>query len=121
MSQNTRNDTTAKRRSRLYIIARILDAAINGAVKTRIMYRVNVNFVQFNDYIEYLLEAGLINIGNVRKRTIYKTTEKGRLLLHRFNEVEQMLNDTSAEDEDIPLIIKKGSMVYLVKKNVGLR
>jgi len=116
MLRDTKNDTIVTRRSRLYIIAKILDAAINGAVKTRIMYRVNVNFVQFNDYVECLLEAGLIKIGKTRKRTIYKTTEKGKLLLHRFNEVEQMLNGANAEEGDIPLIIKKGSMVYLVKK-----
>lgn len=111
---------STKRRSRLDIIAGILDAAMNGTVKTRIMYNANVNFVQFNDYLECLLEAQLIRTITRRRKTIYKTTEKGKLLLHRFNETAEMLNarsnDVECEKGDRPLIVKKGPMVYLVKK-----
>lgn len=111
---------STKRRSRLDIIADILDAAMNGSVKTRIMYNANVNFVQFNDYLECLLEAQLIRTITRRRKTIYKTTEKGKLLLHRFNETAEMLNarsnDVDGEKGDRPLIVKKGPMVYLVKK-----
>jgi len=109
-------DITSKRRSRLNIIAEILYAAINGAVKTRIMYRVNVNFVQFNDHVKCLLEAKLIRTIRRRRRTVYETTEKGRLLLHIFNEAEEMLKAASSKKGDKPLIVEKGPMVYLVKK-----
>lgn len=114
--EDARNGGTAKRRSRLNIIAEILDVAICGAVKTRIMYRVNVNFVQFNEYVKYLVEAKLIDTGRRGKRTIYETTEKGRLLLQRFMEAEKMLNVTISEADNKPLIVKKGPMVYSVKK-----
>lgn len=111
---------STKRRSRLGIIADILDAAMNGAVKTRIMYNANVNFVQFNDYLECLLEAQLIRTITRRRKTIYKTTEKGKLLLHRFNETTEILsahaNGVNCEKGDKPIIVKKGPMVYLVKK-----
>lgn len=111
---------STKRRSRLDIIAEILHSAINGSVKTRIMYNANVNFVQFNDYLEWLLEAQLIRTIARRRKTIYKTTEKGKLLLQRFNETAEMLsaraNGVSYEKGDRPLIVKKGPMVYLVKK-----
>ncbi len=111
---------STKRRSRLDIIADILDAAMNGSVKTRIMYNANVNFVQFNDYLECLLEAQLIRTITRRRKTIYKTTEKGKLLLHRFNETAEILsahaNGVNCEKGDKPLIVKKGPMVYLVKK-----
>ena len=116
MFEDAKNGVTSKRRSRLYIIAEILDAAINGAVKTRIMYRVSVNFVQFNEYVKCLLEAKLINTTRHKKRTVYKTTGKGKLLLHRFTEAEKMLNGAISKEEAKPLIAKRGPIVYLVKK-----
>ena len=116
MFKDAKNGVTSKRRSRLYIIAEILDAAINGAVKTRIMYRVSVNFVQFNEYVKCLLEAKLINTTRHKKRTVYKTTGKGKLLLHRFKEAEKMLNGAISKEGAKPLIAKRGPIVYLVKK-----
>lgn len=116
MFKDDKNGVTSKRRSRLGIIAEILDAAIYGAVKTRIMYRVSVNFVQFNEYVKYLLEAKLINTTRHKKRIVYKTTEKGKLLLHRFKEAEKMLNRAISKEGAKPLIVKKGPIVYLVKK-----
>lgn len=95
-------------------MAEILDAAMNGAVKTRIMYRANVNFTQYNEYIKSLLEVQLIKEFKHDGKTYYKTTEKGMLLLQRFNEAEEIFN--AIYDEDKPIIVKKGSMVYLVKK-----
>jgi len=105
-----------KRRSRLDIIAQILDAAVDGAVKTRIMYRANVNFVQYNDYLKSLLEAKLIGTIKQDGKTLYKTTEKGKLLLQRFNETEEMFNADNENGEDKPVIVKKGPMVCVVKK-----
>ena len=111
---------STKRRGRLDIIAEILDAAMNGTVKTRIMYNANVNFVQFNYYFEYLLEARLIGTIVHRGKTIYRTTEKGKFLLQRFKEAAEMLNERSdkvdREKCNKPLIFKKGPMVYLIKK-----
>jgi len=109
-------DATTKRRSRLGIIAEMLDAAIDGVVKTRIMYKANVNFVQFNDYLECLLEAHLIRTITCRGKTIYKTTAKGRLFLHKFNKTAEMINGVTREEDNKPLIVRKTSMVYLLKK-----
>jgi len=111
-----KNADTSKRRSRLNIIAEILDAAVNEALKTKIMYRANVNFLQFNEYVECLLEAQLMRITTRAGRTLYKTTEKGRLLLQKLNETEEIINTSSSKEDDKPLIVKKGPMVYLVKK-----
>jgi predicted transcriptional regulator len=88
---------------------------LNGAVKTRIMYRANVNFTQYNEYIKSLLEAQLIKAFKHDGKTYYKTTEKGKLLLQRFNEAEEIFN--AIDDEEYkPMIVKKGPMVYLLKK-----
>jgi len=111
---------STKRRGRLDIIAEILESAVDGSVKTRIMYNANVNFVQFNYYLEYLMEAQLIGRIVRLGKTIYKTTRKGKLLLQRFSETVEMLNvcsnDVECEKGDKPLIVKKGPMVYLIKK-----
>ena len=111
-----KNGGNTKRRGRLNIIAEILDAAVNGTLKTRIMYRANVNFVQFNEYVKCLLEARLMRTIKRGERTIYETTEKGKLLLRRFNETEEIINAADGKEGDKPLIVKKEPMVYLVKK-----
>jgi len=116
MFNDAKDDVKYKRRSRLNIISEILDAAIEGAVKTRIMYQVSVNFVQFNEYVKFLLKAKLINVARHKKRTIYKTTGKGRLLLHKFKEAEKMLSRPISEEEAKPLIAKRGPIVYLLRK-----
>lgn len=113
---DAKNGGTTRRRSRLDIIAEILDAAIDGAVKTKIMYRANVNFVQFNEHLECLLEARLIRTIRSGGKTLYVITEKGKLLLDRFNETEEMFNTVSSKEDDKLLIVKKSPMIYLVKK-----
>jgi len=113
---NAKNNGTAKRRGRLDIIAEILDAAVNGTLKTKIMYRANVNFVQFNEYVKCLLEARLMRTIKHERRNIYKTTEKGKLLLRRFNETEEMFNTVDSKEGDELLIVKKGPIIYLMKK-----
>jgi len=108
--------TTTTRRGRLGIMAEILDAAVDGNLKTRIMYTANVNFVQFNEYLKCLLEARLMRTVRRGGRTVYETTEKGKLLLRRFNETEEMIYAEIGGESDKPLIIKKRSMIYVVKK-----
>lgn len=110
------NNGKIRRRSRLDIIVGILHAAADATVKTRIMYRANVNFVQFSEYVKLLLEARLIATIRSGKRTFYKTTEKGRLLLRRFNETEEIIMAPNDNGSDKPSIVKKGRMVYLVRK-----
>lgn len=113
---DAKNGGKTRRRSRLDIIAEILDVAVNEAVKTRIMYKANVNFVQFNEYVKLLLEARVIATIRRGRKTFYKTTEKGKLLLRRFNETEEIIMAADSKEGDGPLIVKKGPMIYLVKK-----
>jgi predicted transcriptional regulator len=46
-----------KRRSKKEIICEILNEALNGASKTKLMYRCNLNFERFNHYLEELLKG----------------------------------------------------------------
>lgn len=114
--QNADNHISAKRRSRLDIIAGILDAAVEETVKTRIMNKTSVNFIQFKEYLQYLLEAGLIESRKGKKKTTYRITERGKLLLQRFKEIEEMCNNKDTVECNRPVIVKKSPMIYLIKK-----
>lgn len=71
------------------IIAKILDAALPGVTKTKIMLHAHLNHIQFKRYIPYALSECLIEkrkdpIGSI---AIYATTEKGRIILQKYGEV----------------------------------
>lgn len=110
------NGTVKKRRDRLEVINAILDVAVEGTVKTRIMYRTNVNFRQFEDYIDPLLEAGLVEILDKDSRKIYKTTEKGKILLSRLRETSWIFNEIEGQETINAPIIKKGQAAYFIRR-----
>jgi len=110
------NEESKRRRDRLEIIAEILDAAAKGSVKTRIMYRTNLNFSQFGQQIATLLEAGLVEILNSERRKIYKTTEKGNLLLQRLKEASWIFDEMGGRENLNTPIIKKQSNAYFIKR-----
>lgn len=69
------------------IIAMILQAAVEGATKTRIMYAAYLSFQQVNDYLEFLKENDLLQYEN--EREFYRVTEKG----HAFMKISNEMND----------------------------
>lgn len=83
-----------RRRSRIEVVCDILSEALEGANKTRLMYRCNLNFIRFNRYLQELLNAGLIeNVDTNPKNTIiYKTTEKGRELLKVLRKANEFMS-----------------------------
>ena len=80
-----------RRRSRLSIIAEVLDVAKRGATKTRIMYRASLSFAQLCDYLSFLLHVNLLESVETTKKTIYKTTNKGLGYLKCYMEIEDLL------------------------------
>ena len=72
----------AKYRSRLEIIADILNVVGDGAKKTRIMYIANLSYKLLEKYLKKTIEADLISSNN----DFYEVTEKGRDFLERYNE-----------------------------------
>ena len=63
------------RRSRTDIVVDILKVANNGAKKTHIVYRTNLNFNIACEYLETLREKELIRHEN----GLFVTTEKGKV------------------------------------------
>lgn len=64
------------KRSSDMIIAQILEACIDGASKTRIVYQCNLNFTTVNPYLDLLKDRGLIAASS-GPRAVFKTTESG--------------------------------------------
>ena len=78
-----------KNRSRTEIISNILNAANGGATKTKIMYKAFMSYSQLREYLSILVENNLLE--SQEGTQIYKTTEKGLNLLKMYNEIEELL------------------------------
>ena len=70
-----------KRRDRHDIAVEILRTAVEGKIKTHIMYKAKLSYAQLNEYLPLLIEKGFLENTSIRhKRTlkrVYKTTKKG--------------------------------------------
>jgi predicted transcriptional regulator len=78
-----------KYRSRTDIAAAILEIAVDGAIKTRIMYKAFLSFPQLKEYLSVLEEKGLLDFVAVDRE--YRTTDKGRQFLKMYKDVGQMI------------------------------
>ena len=77
-----------KYRSRSDIITSILQAAIDGNSKTKIMYDAYLSFSQLKDYLAVLQENGLLEYNAEEKN--YKTTRKGAEFLKSNDQLTKM-------------------------------
>jgi len=75
------------KRSFFAIISEILKVAKNGAKKTRIMYSCTLSYRMTGNFINYLLNAGLLVEGNS-----FHTTAKGLRFLRTYQTLELLLN-----------------------------
>jgi predicted transcriptional regulator len=86
-----------QRRGHLQITARMLEIASHeGATKTALVYKANLNFTLANRYIDYLEKRGLIQGVDGGHVKTYRLTGKGRdalLLLRRT--MDEVLEEES--------------------------
>ena len=76
-----------KYRSRIGIIAMILDSIGSGSKKTRIMYGAHLSYKQTNEYLAVLLERGLIK----SEDGVFTLTPNGRQAIESIGEVEKLV------------------------------
>jgi predicted transcriptional regulator len=88
---NTSTETIPKRRDRLAIIAGILESAMEGSIKTQIMYKANLSYEQLSEYFKFLVQAGLLEKRGCTGKEVYVTTPKGLEFLQRHREIEALL------------------------------
>jgi predicted transcriptional regulator len=75
------------KRNKHQIFSEILEICRNGANKTRIVYRANLNFRTVTPYLKVLIEKHLINFNHGE----YQTTTQGINLLENINQVNEKL------------------------------
>ena len=77
------------RRSRADIVAAILEIARGGAIKTRIMYRGFLSNPQLKEYLDLLIDCGLVEYSNEMGQ--YHTTEKGLQFLRFYEDMGRQI------------------------------
>jgi predicted transcriptional regulator len=86
-----------KYRSRTEIVSNILDAANGGGTtKTKIMYKAFLSYAQLKEYLSVLTENNLIEYRDGTQT--FKTTEKGLFFLKTHNEIGELLQQTTLEN-----------------------
>jgi predicted transcriptional regulator len=85
-------------RSRTEIVSSILDAANGGTTKTKIMYIAFLSYNQLNEYLSILIENNLIEYLDGTKT--FKTTEKGLNYLKMHNEIGELLQQTTMDNNN---------------------
>jgi len=79
------NGDIQEKRTRLEIVAGIIDVCRQPATKTRIVYEVNLNFLMLEEYLgKYLLKYGLLK----QEGRAFRATKKGEQWLARFEQVK---------------------------------
>lgn len=88
-----------KYRSRNEIVSMILDSVSSGATKTRIMYQAYLSYTQLKEYLAYLEQGEIIKYEEGTQ--LYRITEKGRKLMHLYEEIGEMV---SSKDDSMAKI-----------------
>jgi predicted transcriptional regulator len=88
------NDDEIKRRDRHDIVVEILRTAVDGKIKTHIMYKAKLSYAQLNEYLPLLVEKGFLENTSIRHKRalkrVYKTTQKGLAFLENFNSIKKL-------------------------------
>jgi predicted transcriptional regulator len=79
-----------KYRCSVDIIAKILDAALCGESKSKIMMHAHLNHIQIKRYIPHVLSEQLMEKRSnpINSSFLYATTEKGRIFLQKYEKVQ---------------------------------
>ncbi len=104
-------ENARKRRDHLFIMAEILEVAVEGALKTQVMYRANLSFAQLNEYLKLMVDLKLLEQVRNSDKNIYKTTTKGMKYLQSYREIKDLLKKERSNDPN-----NGNSGVYLVKR-----
>jgi len=92
MITSTEEDT--KRRDRHDIIIEILKTAIEGRIKTHIMYKAKLSYAQLNEYLPTLVQNGFLENTTIKikryHKKVFKTTQKGLRLIENFETMNKL-------------------------------
>ncbi len=80
-------------RDKMDIISHVLEAANGGASKIRIMYKALLSYKQMKEYVDFLVEKGLIEYNYQQEMHIFRTTEKGLEFLDAYNQILNIIRE----------------------------
>lgn len=80
-----------KTRGRLQIMAHVLQEALNGSGKSRIMYRSNLSYRNLEKYLRLLLTMQFLKEVKKGKNTVYETTGKGLEYLEAYRKLKALM------------------------------
>jgi predicted transcriptional regulator len=80
-----------RRRSRLDIIADILDASHGRVRKTHLMYKCSMSFTQMKGYLDLILRAKLLVVENDGPNLLFKISRKGRSFLKSYQSLKALM------------------------------
>jgi len=82
-----------KNRSRMEIVANILDIARTGALKTHLMYKANLSYTIVSQYLDFLTKAELIQetFNDPDLVRMYQTTPKGLKYLEVYESLQNIV------------------------------
>jgi len=101
-----------KNRSKYGVIAAILKSAMREETRTKIMYKAMLSNDQCRNYIDSLLNFGLIMEHDNGAKIVYKVTNKGTTFLDYYDQMMHLLPislDENAEEE--PYNMKLQNMI----------
>ncbi|HKW05795.1 MAG TPA: winged helix-turn-helix domain-containing protein [Nitrososphaerales archaeon] len=79
-----------KYRSRIDIVAMILQSAMRGATKTKLMYGAYLSYAQLKEYLNFVQERGLLVYEDGLQ--VYRLTPKGMHFLNIYEEVKEVVS-----------------------------
>jgi predicted transcriptional regulator len=75
-----------RRRSGKEVYAAVLEVALEGEKKTRIMYSAGLSYAMFSKCLKLLLKQGMLEYDKIDN--IYRTTQKGRKFLRMWEDLK---------------------------------
>lgn len=85
-------ESVGERRDSVKLMVDMLTVALEGTKKTEIVYKANLNFTQAQKYLDFLFSKRLIAVRNsLSKRKVYRTTEKGRTFIKRYEKTLELI------------------------------
>lgn len=81
------------KRTEIEIVYDLLFSAQKEIIQTRLMYKVNMPYIQFKKYLKVLMEKGLLSEKNTNNNggKIYFVTEEGKNLMKYLSIVKSYL------------------------------
>jgi predicted transcriptional regulator len=80
-----------RERDRIAIVAEILEMARGGVLKSNIMWRAGLSYDMLNGYLRLMMNAKLLDKVPMKKKVVFKSTERGMKFLYHCRESMELL------------------------------